>query len=128
MPRLTRKDMQQQTRARLLTAAEEEIVRKGIKDASIWDIAEKAEYSLGAFYSNFASKEMMLCELVELHMREEIQVFRKITAETGREKRRSLGQNFVLAEDVAEKQKPVRPCLRTTDICKPQPFIQKKIR
>jgi AcrR family transcriptional regulator len=87
MPRLTRKDMQQQTRERLLAAAREVIAHKGIADASIRDIAETAGYSLGAFYSNFDSKEMMLEELVEVHMYEEISLFRRIVAETesGRE-------------------------------------------
>ncbi len=82
MPRLSRKDMQQQTRQRLLAAAQDEIMRKGIADASIRDIAEAAGYSLGAFYSNFDSKETMLRELVEVHMREEIRVFREITAKS----------------------------------------------
>ncbi len=90
MPRLNRKAAQQQTRERLLAAAQEEIVRQGITDASIRDIAEKAGYSLGAFYSNFASKEMMLLELVELHMRDEIQVLRKITAETEKGKKEEV--------------------------------------
>ncbi len=82
MPRLTRKDMQQQTRERLLAAAQEVIARRGIADASIRDIAETAGYSLGAFYSNFNSKEMMLSELLEVHMCKEIGVFKGILAET----------------------------------------------
>ncbi len=91
MPRrLTRKDMQQQTRERLLAAAQEVIVRKGINDASIRDIAETAGYSLGAFYSNFDSKEKMLEELVDVHMREEIGVFRQILAETKSNKKVEL--------------------------------------
>jgi len=82
MPRMNRKDMQQQTRQRLLSAAQQEIVRKGIGEASIRDIAEAAGYSLGAFYSNFDSKEAMLEEMVDLHMCEEIRIFREIFAET----------------------------------------------
>jgi AcrR family transcriptional regulator len=79
--------MQQQTRERLLAVAQDQIVRKGIADASIRDITEAAGYSLGAFYSNFESKEALLHELVDIHMREEIRVFRKITAETGKGKK-----------------------------------------
>lgn len=82
MTRLTRKDMQQQTRERLLAAAEREIARLGIQAASIRNIAESAGYSLGAFYSNFENKEAMLQELMALHMREEIRVFRDIVART----------------------------------------------
>jgi len=90
MPRLTRKDMQQQTRERLLASAQDQIVRKGIADASIRDIAEAAGYSLGAFYSNFESKEALLHELVEVHMREEIRVFKEITAEGGKGKKEEI--------------------------------------
>ena len=81
MARLTRKDMQQQTRQRLLAAAEREIIQHGIQSASIRNISESAGYSLGAFYSNFVSKEAMLQELMELRIREEIQAFRQIVTE-----------------------------------------------
>jgi AcrR family transcriptional regulator len=90
MSRLTRKDMQQQTRERLLEAAQEVIARKGIAEASIRDIAETAGYSLGAFYSNFNSKEMMLSELVEVHMCKEIEVFREILIEAKTDKKGEL--------------------------------------
>lgn len=90
MARLNRKDMQQQTRQRLLAAAQEEIVRKGLGKASVRDIAEAAGYSLGAFYSNFKSKEAMLEELVDVHMREEIRIFREITSATGDEKKEDV--------------------------------------
>lgn len=82
MSRLSRKHMQQQTRTRLLSAAQEVIARKGMAEASIRDIAETAGYSLGAFYSNFESKEKMLEELVEVHMYEEISFFKQIIGET----------------------------------------------
>jgi AcrR family transcriptional regulator len=86
--------MQQQTRQRLLVAAQEEIVRKGIGDVSIRDIAEAAGYSLGALYSNFESKEAMLEELVEVHMREEIRVFREIMAGSGQGKKEDVLNNI----------------------------------
>jgi AcrR family transcriptional regulator len=94
MPRLTRKDMQQQTRQRLLVAAQEEIVRKGIGDVSIRDIAEAAGYSLGAIYSNFESKEAILKELAEVHMREEIRVFREIMAGSGQGEKEDVLNNI----------------------------------
>jgi len=92
MTRLNRKDMQQQTRQRLLAAAQEEIVRKGLGEASVRDIAEAAGYSLGAFYSNFKSKEAMLEELVDVHMREELRIFREITSAPGEKKEDVLGK------------------------------------
>lgn len=82
MTRLTRKETQLQTRERLLMAAQEEIALKGIDEASIRDISEAAGYSLGAFYSNFASKEEMLEQLQDRHMGEEILNFREIVHQT----------------------------------------------
>lgn len=38
---------------------------------------------MGAFYSNFAGKDAMLQELMELRIRGEIQTFRQIVTETG---------------------------------------------
>ncbi|MDD3020133.1 MAG: TetR/AcrR family transcriptional regulator [Alphaproteobacteria bacterium] len=83
---LTRGDLQQQTRKRLLAAAQKEIIRKGIAGTSIRDIVKAAGYTMGAFYSNFDCKESMLTELIDLHMREEILVFKEIalTTETGK--------------------------------------------
>jgi AcrR family transcriptional regulator len=69
--KLSRKESQQQTRARLIEAARTEIVKKGFADASIRDIADAAGYSLGAFYSNFESKEKVLLELISAHHAEE---------------------------------------------------------
>ena len=77
MPRLNRKEMQQQTRQRLLEAAEGEIARRGIEAASLRDIAEAAGYSLGAVYSNFNSKEDLLRELLATHMQKEMDLIRE---------------------------------------------------
>jgi AcrR family transcriptional regulator len=63
--RLTREESRAQTRDRLLDATYEIVVRNGIEEASIEDIAEAAGFSRGAFYSNFESKEELLCALLE---------------------------------------------------------------
>jgi len=86
MPILTREDLQKQTRKRLLLAAQKEIVKKGVSEASIRDIAKAAGYTMGAFYSNFASKGAILEELIAVHMREEILVFKEITTNAARGK------------------------------------------
>lgn len=93
MTRLTRKDMQQQTRERLIAAAEAEIARQGIEGASIRDISEAAGYSLGAFYSNFASKRSLLDALLERHMRDEIRAFGELVSGTN-----GTGMEQVLAK------------------------------
>jgi AcrR family transcriptional regulator len=70
--RLTRTESQAQTRERLLDSARIEVVRQGYGAASVRDIAEAAGFSQGAFYSNFASKEELLLELMRVHMADEV--------------------------------------------------------
>jgi AcrR family transcriptional regulator len=70
--RLSREESQAQTRDRLLDAARNLVVRRGFAGASVRDIAEAAGYSQGAFYSNFASKEAVLLDLMRQHKDEEV--------------------------------------------------------
>ena len=66
MPRLTRQESQQLTRQKLIDAAEKEILKAGIYEASIRRICDAAGYTLGAFYSNFRDKDELLLEVVNL--------------------------------------------------------------
>jgi AcrR family transcriptional regulator len=69
--RLTREESRAQTRERLIETAQQLFVSNGYGGASIRDIADKAGYSQGAFYSNFSSKEDVLLELLRRHMEAE---------------------------------------------------------
>lgn len=69
--RLTREESRAQTRERLINAARHLFVSNGYGGASIRDIADRAGYSQGAFYSNFSSKEDVLLELLRRHMEAE---------------------------------------------------------
>lgn len=62
--RLTREQSRDQTRERLLDAAQAMFMKKGFVGASVEDIALAAGYTRGAFYSNFASKAELLVELL----------------------------------------------------------------
>ncbi|QGZ61423.1 TetR/AcrR family transcriptional regulator [Paraburkholderia acidisoli] len=62
--RLTREQSRDQTRARLLDAAQAMFMKKGFVGASVEDIALAAGYTRGAFYSNFSSKSQLLVELL----------------------------------------------------------------
>ncbi|MCX6501464.1 MAG: TetR/AcrR family transcriptional regulator [Microbacterium sp.] len=64
MARLTREQSQALTRSRILQAAGDVVARYGYDGASVDRIAEEAGYSKGAFYSNFASKEDVLNQLL----------------------------------------------------------------
>ncbi|AQT80083.1 TetR family transcriptional regulator [Mycolicibacterium litorale] len=55
---------QAETRQRLLDAAATTFARKGYTAAKLDEIAEAAGYSVGAVYSNFASKEQLFSELM----------------------------------------------------------------
>ena len=67
MARLTRAQQQERTRATVLAAAREEFGEHGYADARVDRIAERAELTRGAVYSNFPSKRALyLAVLVEL--------------------------------------------------------------
>ena len=72
MARLNRGESQQQTRARLMAAAQEVFARHGFVGASIDRIANHAGYSKGAVYSNFSNKEALFLELLRSRMTEEL--------------------------------------------------------
>ncbi|WP_445400653.1 TetR/AcrR family transcriptional regulator [Streptomyces sp. LE64] len=59
MVRLTRAQQQERTRATVLAAAREEFLVRGYAAAKVDDIAERAELTRGAVYSNFPSKRAL---------------------------------------------------------------------
>jgi AcrR family transcriptional regulator len=63
--RLTREQSRDQTRQRLLDAAQDIFMKKGFVAASVEDIAAAAGYTRGAFYSNFGSKPELFLELLK---------------------------------------------------------------
>ena len=52
------------TRARLLDAAEEIMITKGIGAARIDDVVRAAGFSRGAFYSNYSSMDALMIDLI----------------------------------------------------------------
>jgi AcrR family transcriptional regulator len=56
-----------ETRQRLFAAAADVFARRGIGGASIEAIAEAAGFTRGAFYSNFASKDDLIIEMLADH-------------------------------------------------------------
>lgn len=80
MARLTREQSRQITRERLLDAAQDVFAREGYTAASCEQIAEHAEFSKGAIYSNFEGKEALFLELLARNMEREKQAMREIGA------------------------------------------------
>ena len=62
--RMTRQESQEQTRERLLLAAQVIFLREGYGGAKIEDITAEAGFTRGAFYSNFERKDVVLMELL----------------------------------------------------------------
>ena len=63
--RLSRAERRQQTRQELLAAAEACFVTRGFHASSVDQVAERAGYTKGAVYSNFASKEDLFFAVYE---------------------------------------------------------------
>jgi AcrR family transcriptional regulator len=59
LARLTRAQAQERTRERVLAAARTEFLERGFRDAKIDVIAERAELTRGAVYSNFPGKRAL---------------------------------------------------------------------
>ncbi|MFD4830531.1 TetR/AcrR family transcriptional regulator [Streptomyces uncialis] len=67
MVRLTRAQQQERTRAAVLDAARDEFIERGYPAAKVDGIAERAELTRGAVYSNFPSKRALyLAVLVDM--------------------------------------------------------------
>lgn len=67
----------QKTRARLIAAANEVFLQKGVENASVTDITEEADVAYGTFYNYFTSVEQIVLASVEqvLHeINDQIQV------------------------------------------------------
>jgi AcrR family transcriptional regulator len=59
MSRITRAEAQGQTRAKVLAAARAEFAERGYREAKIDNIADRADLTRGAIYSNFAGKRAL---------------------------------------------------------------------
>jgi AcrR family transcriptional regulator len=66
--RLTHAEKKAVTRARLLRTAAEVFAQKGYHGASVEEVAERAGFSHGAVYSNFAGKEDLFLAVFEDYM------------------------------------------------------------
>jgi AcrR family transcriptional regulator len=65
-PRLTRKQRQEQTRRCLLESAGRVFARRGLTQASVDEVAADAGFTKGAVYANFASKEELFLEMLDV--------------------------------------------------------------
>lgn len=84
MARLTRAETQERNRAKVLGAAREEFTERGFREAKIDVIAQRAELTRGAVYSNFPGKRALyfavLAEEAERSAAEPPGPYRSLTA------------------------------------------------
>ncbi|WP_406386293.1 helix-turn-helix domain-containing protein [Streptomyces sp. NBC_01618] len=104
MVRLTRAQQQERTRAAVLAAAEAEFTERGYAAAKVDEIAERAELTRGAVYSNFPSKRALyLAVLVDM-------VERAATAEhSGTAERSCTTEQNAIAESDTTSAVPQPP-------------------
>jgi AcrR family transcriptional regulator len=104
MPRLTREQRRQQTRARLLDAAGQVFARRGFHAATVDEVADAAGYTKGAVYSNFANKDELFLALLDLRLAAQLQQVEALYAIESSEElhaamRAQTEQEFAAARD-----------------------------
>jgi AcrR family transcriptional regulator len=82
VPRLTRAEARAQTRQRIVDAAMRVFAREGYAGASVNAIAEQAGFTIGALYSNFATKEEVFWAAFEQHCGAELAALEELIAAT----------------------------------------------
>jgi AcrR family transcriptional regulator len=93
--RPTRRQRQEETRRALLDAAAEVFAERGFAGAALDEIAERAGYTRGAIYANFAGKDDLLLSLAERHKDEFIHAFdRALALERPDQRLRAIQQLF----------------------------------
>ncbi|MDQ3944018.1 MAG: TetR/AcrR family transcriptional regulator [Actinomycetota bacterium] len=79
--RLTREESPAQTRARLLESAAAVFAQRGFYGASVEEIAERAGFSRGAFYSNFEDKSDLFLALLDDRLERELRAVEETLAD-----------------------------------------------
>jgi len=98
--RLTRSEAQALTRQRLLDAAAEVFAEQGFRAASLSDVADRAGYTIGAVYSNFASKD----EVFHALMRERLRMVEDALAAAFQDDETGSGPATASVEDRIEQE------------------------
>lgn len=101
--RKTRAQAQAQTRQRLLEAAATTFARKGYTAASLDEIADAAGYSVGAVYSNFASKEQLFSELMAERAADRVETVAAALQSAREQPGSALGELGRMLIDAADK-------------------------
>ena len=96
MPRLSRKEKQEQTRFCLMESAARVFARRGLQQASIDEVAGDAGFTKGAFYANFKSKEELFLAMLDDRFAQRLDQIDRVWASEGdlESKARQAGEDF----------------------------------
>ena len=90
MPRLSRAERHAQTRQEVLEAAARVFARRGFASATLDDVADEANYTKGAVYSNFGSKEDLFLAVLEQRLASQIAFFQGLAERAQAEQAQDL--------------------------------------
>src|SRR5262245_46444228 len=95
--RLTQAERRQRTRAGLVETARATFLERGFHGASLDEIAERAGYSKGAVYSNFASKDELFLAVLDAHFEQRARALADVLldAETLEDSYRAVARSMV---------------------------------
>jgi AcrR family transcriptional regulator len=96
--RLTRSQQRERTRERLLVATVEVVAKRGVHEASLTEIAERAGYTIGAVYHYFGGKEQLLAEAFRKGVSEYAARFQAVLREQPDAKGRNLAAASLFSE------------------------------
>jgi AcrR family transcriptional regulator len=103
--RRTRAEKQAETRRLLLEAAEKVFRERGFAGATVEEIAARAGFSRGAFYSNFESREQLFIELLHSRVYDEFTRMLQRTPQkrTARAQMRATAREFAARYEHGER-------------------------
>ena len=103
MARLTRAESQARTSQRLIEAAATVFGRRGLQGASIEEVATEADYTKGAVYSNFGSKDELFLAVLEARLQAEAEFYRQLDETVRGQPDHDLAEQLPRLDDLDEK-------------------------
>ncbi len=102
MARLTRAESQARTSQRLIEAAATVFGRRGLHGASIEEVATEADYTKGAVYSNFGSKDELFLAVLEARLQAEAEFYRQLDETVRGQPDHDLAEQLPRLDDLDE--------------------------
>ena len=101
--RRSRSDTQARTRADLIAAARVVFLERGFHQATLDEIAERAGYTKGAVYSNFAGKDDLFLGLLEEHYERRTEAYTRVFVSTDGEEETYRAVAWVMLDAYARE-------------------------